>query len=176
MIGPFARASSQNTCGALDAKNGRCVDQSVVACTVAYRRVRKLPRGRRGRSRPWSRGDVSCSRSSRPKGTHDNRFAAWETPYWEEYFQRSDAIFYKLASGEIPVGLANKLSIESRGKFQVDVSKGHANAVRLEEVQRQRAAEAMLQASTQFASQSQPHMTTTNCMWVGNSLNCTSFH
>jgi hypothetical protein len=26
---------------------------------------------------------------------------AWETPYWEEYFQRSDAIFYKLASGEI---------------------------------------------------------------------------
>jgi hypothetical protein len=108
--------------------------------------------------------------------THDNRFAAWETPYWEETYQRSDAIFYKLASGEIPVGLANKLSIESRGKFQVDVSKGHANAVRLEEVQRQRAAEAMLQASTQFASQSQPHMTTTNCMWVGNSLNCMSFH
>jgi hypothetical protein len=65
--------------------------------------------------------------------THDNRFAAWETPYWEEYFQRSDAIFYKLASGEIPVGLANKLSIESRGKFQIDVSKGHADAVRLEE-------------------------------------------
>jgi hypothetical protein len=47
-------------------------------------------------------------------------------------YQRSDAIFYKLASGEIPVGLANKLLIECRGKFQVDVSKGHANAVRLE--------------------------------------------
>jgi hypothetical protein len=108
--------------------------------------------------------------------THDNRFAAWETPYWEEYFQRSDAIFYKLASGEIPVGLANKLSIESRGKFQVDVSKGHADAVRQEEAQRQLAAEALLQASAQIASQSQPHMTTTNCMWVGNSLNCTSFH
>ena len=79
--------------------------------------------------------------------THDNRFAAWETPYWEEYFQRTDAIFYKLASGEIPVGLANKLYIESRGKLQVDVSKGHADAVRLEEAQRQLAAEAMLQAS-----------------------------
>jgi hypothetical protein len=106
---------------------------------------------------------------------HDNRYAAWETPYWEEYFQRSDAIFYKLASGEMPVGLANKLAIESNGKFQVDVSRGHADAVRIEEAQRQRAAEALLQASTQIAA-SQPRTTTTNCMWTGNMLNCTSMH
>jgi hypothetical protein len=117
---------------------------------------------------------------------HDNRYAAWETPYWQELFQRGDAIFYKLASGEISVGLANKLTIESTGKFQVDVSKGHADAVRVEEAQRQRAAEAMLQASAQMlASQPTPQitmttttprmtMTTTNCSWVLNSLNCTS--
>jgi len=75
---------------------------------------------------------------------YDNRYAAWETPYWQQLFQRSDAIFSKLASGEFSVGLANKLSIESAGKFEVDVSKGHANAVRIEEARRQRAAEAML--------------------------------
>jgi hypothetical protein len=71
------------------------------------------------------------------------------------------------------VGLANKLAIESNGKFQVDVSRGHADAVRIEEAQRQRAAEALLQASSQIAA-SQPRMTTTNCMWMGNMLNCTS--
>jgi hypothetical protein len=106
---------------------------------------------------------------------HDNRYAAWETPYWQEAFQRMDAIFYKLASGEIPVGLANKLAIESAGKFQVDVSKGHANAVRIEDAQRQRAAQAMLQTSAQMlAAQPRLQMTTTNCSWLGNTLNCTS--
>ena len=108
---------------------------------------------------------------------HDNRYAAWETPYWQELFQRGDAIFSKLASGEISVGLANKLAIESMGKFQVDVSKGHADAVRVEEAQRQRAAEAMLQASAQMlASQPTPQMTmtTTNCSWVLNTLRCRS--
>jgi hypothetical protein len=105
--------------------------------------------------------------------TSDNNYAAWETPYWQEYFQRSDEIFYKLASGDLPVGIANKLQIESTGKFQVDVSRGHADAVRVEEVQRQQAAQALLQASAQIAA-SQPRTTTTNCNWFGNTLNCTS--
>lgn len=108
---------------------------------------------------------------------YDNQYAAWETPYLQELFQRTDEIFYKLASGELPVGLANKLRIESTGKFQVDVSRGHADAVRVEEAQRQQAAQAMLQASAQAltaAAQSRPQMTTTNCTWLGNTLNCTS--
>lgn len=107
--------------------------------------------------------------------SHDMRYAAWETQYWQEYFQRSDEIFYRLASGEIPVGVANKLSIESSGKFQLDASRGHADAVRVEEAQRQRAAEALMQAGAQVAA-SQPKMTTTNCTWLGNTLNCTSMH
>jgi hypothetical protein len=105
--------------------------------------------------------------------SHDNQFAAWETPYWEDYFQRSDEIFYKLASGELPVGIANKMAIESQGKFQADVSRGHADAVQVAEVQRQQAAEAMMRAGAQLAA-SQPRMTTTNCSWFGNTLNCTS--
>jgi hypothetical protein len=28
--------------------------------------------------------------------THDTKYAAWETPYWQDYYQRGDAIFYKL--------------------------------------------------------------------------------
>jgi hypothetical protein len=106
---------------------------------------------------------------------HDNQFAAWETPYWQDYFQRSDEIFYKLASGELPVGIANKMAIESQGKFQADVSRGHADAVQVAEVQQQQAAEAMMQAGAQLAaSQPRSHMTTTNCTWMGNTLNCTS--
>jgi hypothetical protein len=105
---------------------------------------------------------------------HDNQYAAWETPYWQDLYQRSDAIFYELASGEIPVGTANKLTIESAGKFQSDVSRGRADAVRVEEAQRQRAAEAMLQAGTQLLASQQRQVTTTNCSWMGNNLNCTS--
>jgi hypothetical protein len=106
---------------------------------------------------------------------HDTRYAAWELPYWEQYFQRSDSIYPKLASGELPVGVANKLAIESNGKFQADVSQGHAEAVRIEEIQRQQAAQAMLQASAQMmAARPRPTMTTTDCNWFGNQLNCTS--
>ncbi len=106
--------------------------------------------------------------------SHDNQFAAWETPYWQDYFQRTDEIFYKLASGELPVGAANKLSIESRGTFQAAVSRGNANAVQVAEAQRQQAAEAMIRAGAQIAANSQPRMTTTNCTWLGNTLSCTS--
>ena len=108
---------------------------------------------------------------------HDNKFAAWETPYWQQYFQRGDEIFYKLASGEIPVGLANRLSIENKGKFQTDVSRGHAQAVSVDEARQQRASEAMLQAATQIisaASQNQNRVTTTSCSWMGNNLSCSS--
>ena len=77
----------------------------------------------------------------------DSRSAAWERPYWLDYFQRSDAIFNKLASGELPVGLANKLTIESNGKFQADVSRRHPDAVPVDEAQQQQAAEALVQAS-----------------------------
>jgi hypothetical protein len=105
---------------------------------------------------------------------HDNTFAAWETPYLQDYFQRSDEIYVHLASGEMPVGLANRLQIESLGKFQADVSRGHADAVKAEEARQQRAAEAMLQASTVLlASQPKTPVTTTSCSWMGNSLNCT---
>jgi hypothetical protein len=106
---------------------------------------------------------------------HDNTFAAWEVPYWQEAFQRGDEIFYKLASGELSVGIANKLAIESNGKFQTDVSRGHAQAVAIDQERAQRASEAMMQASAQIlAAQSQNRVTTTNCSWMGNTLNCTS--
>jgi hypothetical protein len=68
--------------------------------------------------------------------SHDNRFAAWETPYWQDFFRRQDAIFTRLASGEMAAGVANKLTIESIGKFQADVSRGHADAVLIADMQR----------------------------------------
>ena len=103
----------------------------------------------------------------------DSRAAAWELPYWLDYFKRSDAIFNKLASGELPVGLANKLTIESNGRFQADVSRRQADAVPVDEAQQQQAAEALMQASAQSASpEVQSRLTSMNCGWVANTLSC----
>lgn len=104
---------------------------------------------------------------------HDNKYAPWRLAAFEDYFQRSNEVFNKLASGELPVGLANRLSIESNGKLQADLSGGQPGAVRGEEAQRQQAAEAMLQASTQIAAY-MPKANATHCAWLDNTLNCTS--
>jgi hypothetical protein len=90
-----------------------------------------LDRRRHGRGRQIKRrqatvtaGPRGADPGARPIGaqcrqivSQDKRYAAWQSPPWQEYFQRGDAIFYKLSTGEIPVGLANKLAIESRGKI-----------------------------------------------------------
>jgi hypothetical protein len=103
----------------------------------------------------------------------DSRSAAWKLPYWLDYFHRSDAIFNKLASGELPIGLANKLTIESNGRFQADVSRRQADAVPVDEAQQQQAAEALMQASAQSASpEVQSRLTSMNCGWVANTLSC----
>jgi hypothetical protein len=103
-----------------------------------------------------------------------SRSAEWELPYWLDYFQRSDAIFNRLASGELPVGLANKLTIESNGKFQADLSRRHADAVPVDEAQQQQAAEALMQASAQItAPEPRSRLTAMNCKWVANALSCT---
>jgi hypothetical protein len=103
-----------------------------------------------------------------------SRSAEWELPYWLDYFQRSDAIFNRLASGELPVGLANKLTIESNGKFQADLSRRYADAVPVGEAQQQQAAEALMQASAQItAPEPQSRLTAMNCKWVANALSCT---
>jgi hypothetical protein len=108
---------------------------------------------------------------------HDVRFAAWELPYWERLFQRGDAIVTKLAAGEIPVGVANQLLIQVNDEFKVAVSQGNAQAAAIAAERQQRASEAMMQAGSQMIAASQQHsMTTTNCSWLGNTLNCTSVH
>lgn len=112
---------------------------------------------------------------------HADQSAPRQSGYLQEYIQRSDAIFYKLASGELPVGLANKLSIESDRKFQLDLSSayydnvGRLDGVRIAEAKRERATDALLEQSNQIAaSQPPPRMPTTNCTWPGNTLNCTT--
>lgn len=103
----------------------------------------------------------------------DSRSAAWELPYWLDYFKRSDALFDKLANGELPVGLANKLTIESNGKFQAAVARNHAGAVSVDEIQQQQAAEALVQASAQImVPEADSRLTATNCRWVANTLSC----
>ena len=104
----------------------------------------------------------------------DSRSAAWKLPYWLDYFHRSDAIFDKLASGELPIGLANKLTIESNGKFQADLSRRHPDAVPVDKVQQQQAAETLVQASAQTAApKPDSRLTALNCRWVANALSCT---
>src|SRR6516165_6533746 len=104
----------------------------------------------------------------------NSRSDAWKLPYWLDYFKRSDAIFNKLASGELPIGLANKLTIESNGKFQADLSRRHPDAVAVDEAQQQQAAETLVQASAQTtASEPDSRLTALNCRWVANALSCT---
>jgi hypothetical protein len=103
---------------------------------------------------------------------HDNVFAAWEAQHWQAYFQRQDQLFYKLASGELPVGVANKLSIDSQNELKVESAKGAADETRFQQVQATQRAAAAAQVSAAYAA-NQPRMTTTNCTWMGNSINCT---
>src|SRR5262249_37616826 len=101
--------------------------------------------------------------------------AAWEAQHWQAYFQRQDQLFYKLASGELPVGVANKLSIDSQDQLKVESSRGQADEVRFQQTQATQLAAAAAQVSAAYAA-SQPRMTTTNCTWIGNSINCTGMH
>ena len=104
----------------------------------------------------------------------NSRSEVWKLPYWQDYFKRSDAIFNKLASGELPIGLANRLSVESNGKFQADLSRSHPDAVPVDEAQQQQADEALKQASGQItAPKPQSRLTSINCRWVANTLSCT---
>jgi hypothetical protein len=104
--------------------------------------------------------------------SHDNVFAAWELPHWRAYFARQDELFTKLASGELPVGVANKLNIESTDQFQTEAARGQADETRLQQVQGERRTEAAMQASAAMAA-NQPRMTSQHCTWMGNSINCT---
>ncbi|HML06689.1 MAG TPA: hypothetical protein VK430_00975 [Xanthobacteraceae bacterium] len=105
---------------------------------------------------------------------HADQYAAWQVPFFQDYAQRADAIYDRLASGELSVGLANKLSIENDRKLEADLASGHAYGVRTEEVERQRKTDAMLEESSQIAAaQSQPRMGAANCAWLGNTLDCT---
>jgi hypothetical protein len=106
---------------------------------------------------------------------HDNIFAAWEAQHWQAFFQRQDQLFYKLASGELPVGVANKLSIDSWDQLRVEGSKGQADEVHFQQTQATQRAAAMAQANAALAA-NQPRMTTTNCTWIGNTINCTGMH
>jgi hypothetical protein len=54
---------------------------------------------------------------------YDNLSAAWQTPIKQDSYQRTDQIIAKLASGEISVGAANRLFIESNGKLQGDLQR-----------------------------------------------------
>jgi hypothetical protein len=117
---------------------------------------------------------VACRKNAIEYGS---RYRALEMPYVQDYLRRQDAIFAKLASGEMVVSTANKLTIESHGKFQAEDARGHADAVLLSDIRRQQAAEALLQASAQISASQRsqvPQVTNTNCYWSGSNLNCSS--
>jgi hypothetical protein len=106
---------------------------------------------------------------------------AWQSPYLQDFVQRSDEIYQKLASGEVPVGIANKLSIENDRKLQADLAaghvseRGHIDGIRREEARREQATDALLAESDQIASsQSASNAPRTYCSWLGNTLNCGS--
>jgi len=112
---------------------------------------------------------------------HVDQSAAWQLQYLQQYVQRSDQLFDKLSTGELQVGLANKLSIESDRKLELDLASGpidgsgHPAGVRIEQAKRERNTDALLEQSNQIvASQTPPRLPSTYCGWLGNTLNCAS--
>jgi hypothetical protein len=115
---------------------------------------------------------------------HAAQSASWQVPYLQEYASRSEQVFGKLESGELPVGMANTLSLESDRKLRDDLADAralknalqntdHPEGVRTQEAQRQRTTEELLAQSSQIAAaQTAPRMPSTYCSWQGNNLNC----
>jgi hypothetical protein len=107
--------------------------------------------------------------------THASQRAAAGASFFQDYAKRSDAIFYKLANGQIPVGLANRLSIESDRKLLADLANGRANNISPEEAARQRSLEEMIEEGNRLAvSQAQTGAPAPTCTWLGTSLYCTN--
>lgn len=113
------------------------------------------------------------------------------TAYQDEYAQRNDAIYDKLVNDDLPVGLANKLFIESTGKFQADMLRANPRSLPPEQIARQQSAEAMISTTAaemaaaqaaenkhkrgkqRQAKRTAPAPAPPNCTWVGNTLECT---
>jgi hypothetical protein len=108
---------------------------------------------------------------------HAKRYTAGQAPFFQDYARRADAIFYKLANGQIPVGLANRLTIESDRKLLEDLANGRGDAVSAEETERQRSLDAMITASNRLAAaQTQSGPPAPTCTWLGNALYCATPH
>jgi hypothetical protein len=97
-------------------------------------------------------------------------------------FQRSLTVYSKLETGELNVGAANKLLIESNGKFQADVLRDHLRPPPPAAIEAQKNAEKMVQAADQaqapLARPSKPRQAEQKpampaCTWAGDALNCT---
>jgi len=118
--------------------------------------------------------------------------ATWEAVLKEQYNERSDAIYYRLINNDLPVGLANRLTIESAGKLQAEILRDHPGSVPRRDIALQQAAEDMLREAGPFVAAQPPAPpppkgktrqakqvpppppAAPNCKWVGNSLDCTT--
>ena len=118
--------------------------------------------------------------------------ATWEAVLKDQYNERSDAIYYRLINNDLPVGLANRLTIESSGKLQADMLRDHPGSVPRRDIALQQAAEDMARQAGPFvvaqpppppppkgklrqAKQAPPPPPAApSCKWVGNSLDCTT--
>lgn len=110
--------------------------------------------------------------------THAQKTSPAQAALFQDHGKRSDAIFSRLANGLIPVGLANRLSIESDRKLLIDLSNGHADTLGPQEAARQRETDELLEASDRLTAEAQAKSKTPmpTCTWLGNSLYCTNPH
>jgi hypothetical protein len=107
-----------------------------------------------------------------------------EMQYRDAVFQRSLAVYSKLETGELNVGAANRLLIESNGKFQADVARDHLRPLPAPAIEAQKNAEKMVAVADQAQAAQQPsarsskqrqaeqRSATPGCTWAGDSLNC----
>jgi hypothetical protein len=89
---------------------------------------------------------------------------------WTDFFNRSDAVWFKLADGEITISEGNRLHVQSHGQFLADAARISSSLFVEQELQRQRFAQSLAQTAQDM--QQSPASTTTVCRWVGNTLTC----
>lgn len=106
---------------------------------------------------------------------HATQYGSAQLPMIGRYVERSDQIYDKLVNDGLPVGIANRLSIQNDREFQNDIAGAGGSGIRMDVVARQQQTDEMLSQSAQIeASQAPSKVSPPSCAWNENTLVCTN--
>jgi hypothetical protein len=106
---------------------------------------------------------------------HATQYAPAQLPMIQRYVERSDQIYDKLVNDGLPVGIANRLSIQNDREFQDDFAGAQGSGIKMDVVQRRQQTDEMLAQSAEIeAAQAPSVVARPSCTWNENTLVCTN--